>query len=88
MPFKGKQVIFLLGRNIKKLRHKWPYLSCYFSCNKLFHPVCVGLMEGPDYSGFDFYCADCPPPLGQETVEMPPPIEEMMDVDVSSNLIP
>ena len=54
-------------------------LSCH-SCHKLFHPVCVGLMEGPDYDGFDFYCADCPPPLGKETVEMPPPIDEMLDV--------
>ena len=56
-----------------------PELSCH-SCNKLFHPVCVGLMEGPDYSGFDFYCADCPPPPGTECVEMPPPLDEMMEV--------
>ena len=31
-------------------------------------------MEGPDYSGFDFYCADCPPPPGKENVQMPPPL--------------
>ena len=40
----------------------------------MFHPVCVGLMEGPDYNGFDFYCADCPPPPGKENVQMPPPL--------------
>ena len=31
-------------------------------------------MEGPDYNGFDFYCADCPPPPGKENVQMPPPL--------------
>lgn len=50
-----------------------PALSC-FSCQSLFHPVCVGLMEGPDYNGFDFYCADCSPPPGKENVQMPPPL--------------
>ena len=40
----------------------------------MFHPVCVGLMEGPDYNGFDFYCADCSPPPGKENVQMPPPL--------------
>ena len=40
----------------------------------MFHPVCVGLMEGPDYNGFDFYCADCAPPPGKENVQMPPPL--------------
>ena len=55
-----------------------PVLSC-FNCHRLFHPVCVGLMEGPDYSSFDFYCADCRPPPGKECVEMPPPLTKKAD---------
>ena len=52
----------------------------------MFHPVCVGLMEGPDYNGFDFYCADCAPPPGKENVQMPPPLTRKKPSVDKSNL--
>ena len=39
----------------------FPSLSCV-SCHSMFHPVCVGLMDGLDFaSKFDFFCAQCKP---------------------------
>ena len=32
----------------------------------MFHPICVGLIDGVDYSVYDFYCACCHPPPGKE----------------------
>ena len=32
----------------------------------MFHPICVGLVDGVDYSVYDFYCAACHPPPGKE----------------------
>lgn len=44
----------------------FPSLSCT-SCQSLFHPECVGLIQGIDYSQqFDFYCISCQPPAGKE----------------------
>ncbi|TRY71707.1 hypothetical protein TCAL_04757 [Tigriopus californicus] len=43
-----------------------PSLSCV-SCHSMFHPPCVGLLEGLDYeSTCDFYCTSCQPPPGKE----------------------
>ena len=36
----------------------FPTLSCA-QCHSLFHPICVGLMDGMTYSMYDFYCNDC-----------------------------
>ncbi len=43
----------------------FPTLSCK-SCQSMFHPPCVGLAEGTNYEGHDFYCISCQPPAGKE----------------------
>ena len=43
----------------------FPSLSCT-ACQSMFHPICVGLVDGVDYSVYDFYCAMCHPPPGKE----------------------
>eukprot|EP00095_Tigriopus_kingsejongensis_P000598 maker-scaffold95_size379157-snap-gene-2.34 protein:Tk00598 transcript:maker-scaffold95_size379157-snap-gene-2.34-mRNA-1 annotation:"f-box lrr-repeat protein 7" len=43
-----------------------PSLSC-LACQSMFHPPCLGLIEGLDYeSTCDFYCISCKPPPGKE----------------------
>ena len=45
----------------------FPSLSCT-SCQSMFHPTCVGLLEGADYerNNCAFYCNGCQPPPGKE----------------------
>jgi hypothetical protein len=56
----------------------FPSLSCT-SCHSLFHPACVGLHDGIDYSEkYNFYCAGCHPPPGKENAN---PFSPLVGVD-------
>ena len=48
----------------------FPELSCV-SCHSLFHPKCVGLVDGVNYLDYEFYCFACTPPAGKENNEPP-----------------
>ncbi len=52
------------------LSNNFPELSCV-SCHSLFHPKCVGLLDGVNYFSYDFYCYSCTPPAGKENNEPP-----------------
>ena len=55
----------------------YPSLSCV-ACQSLFHPTCVGLLDGIEYSAaYDFYCANCRPPPEKENAKPPekPPVQ-------------
>ena len=49
------------------VREPFPSLSCV-SCHAMFHPSCMGLLDGMNYESalYDFYCASCCPPTEKE----------------------